>query len=768
MSLDRQTRALALTFLLLSGAISVIGLVAYRTQANHLTEVHLNDLEAIAQLKADAITEWLGERRANVVSASGNPTIANTVAEWRHSGRAEAKARLLGFLSNFRRAYDFESAELRDLDGRLLLGDGDIMPAMAQMPLLAKEALAAGTAVMVDLYFHPVDKSVRFGHLAPMYVMRSGRREPIALLFVGLRASSYLYPRIQQWPLPSATGETVLVRRDKDAILFLNALRLRPGVAFHMQRPVASPDLPAAVAVRAGQPITIVGHDYRGVAVLAAARPVPDTDWFLVAKMDKTEALADLNRLAATTGALVLLALAATLAVIATLWQRQRLLAAHDRAAYASALQASEERYRAVFERSRVPMLLIDPSDGAIVTANRSACDYYGYACDQLMRLAITDLNILSPAEVAAEMALAEQEQRSEFFFRHRLANGEVRDVEVHSGPLIIGDKQLLYSIVIDVSARKRMERELQALNRDFVTLLENTTDFVYFKDRDSRFRFCSQTLAKITGHASWRDMIGKHDLEVFPPDTAKIYYEEELPIFTEGRPLLDKVDPYYDEAGRPGWVSTNKWPIFDDDGKTVVGLAGISRDVTDRMRMEQELREMAATDPLTALPNRRQFLTRLEEQLGHIERRTSSGASVMMLDVDYFKRVNDQYGHAVGDACLRHVADQIKSCLRKNDTAGRVGGEEFAILLPGADASAAGISAERLRATIEEHPLVLDDGRTVDVTVSIGVAELALGDHSVDISLQRADMALYQAKGLGRNQVVIERAGSDTPLRPV
>src|SRR6185369_3843575 len=120
----------------------------------------------------------------------------------------------------------------------------------------------------------------------------------------------------------------------------------------------------------------------------------------------------------------------------------------------------------------------------------------------------------------------------------------------------------------------------------------ENTSDFIYFKDRDSRFRFCSQPMAAITGHASWRDMIGNHDLEVFPPDTAKIYNAEELPIIRDGVPLLNKVDPYYDAEGELGWVSTNKWPLFDDDGKEVVGIFGVSRDITSHMRTDAALRE--------------------------------------------------------------------------------------------------------------------------------------------------------------------------------
>jgi PAS domain S-box-containing protein len=134
--------------------------------------------------------------------------------------------------------------------------------------------------------------------------------------------------------------------------------------------------------------------------------------------------------------------------------------------------------------------------------------------------------------------------------------------------------------------------KALQVLNRDFLTLLESTTDFIYFKDKDSRIRFCSQTLADITGHKSWREMVGKHDLEIFPAETARVYQEEEMPVFRDGIPLINRIDPYFDEQGVQGWVSTNKWPVFDADGKTVIGIFGISRDISESKRAEFALRE--------------------------------------------------------------------------------------------------------------------------------------------------------------------------------
>ena len=140
-----------------------------------------------------------------------------------------------------------------------------------------------------------------------------------------------------------------------------------------------------------------------------------------------------------------------------------------------------------------------------------------------------------------------------------------------------------------ELQAHRQSEEKLSILNRNFVAFLDNTSDFIYFKDENARFCFCSQTLADITGHACWRDMIGKHDSEVFPQDTAQIYIEEEGPVFRDGKPLLNKVDPYHDVVGNLGWVSTNKWPLINDQGQ-VIGLFGISRDITEQKKTADTL----------------------------------------------------------------------------------------------------------------------------------------------------------------------------------
>ncbi|MGK5025139.1 diguanylate cyclase [Janthinobacterium sp. RB2R34] len=178
------------------------------------------------------------------------------------------------------------------------------------------------------------------------------------------------------------------------------------------------------------------------------------------------------------------------------------------------------------------------------------------------------------------------------------------------------------------------------------------------------------------------------------------------------------------------------------------------SLDITERKRMNAELLQLATTDFLTGLPNRRHFMTTLANEHARLQRELSSVATVLMLDIDHFKRVNDEYGHAVGDVVLRHLGSLLCQALRKVDVPGRVGGEEFAILLPGTDMASAAVFAERLRARVADSSVSIDGGALLYVTVSIGMAAMSGTDADCDAVLVRADEALYRAKRGGRNRV--------------
>jgi diguanylate cyclase (GGDEF)-like protein/PAS domain S-box-containing protein len=201
--------------------------------------------------------------------------------------------------------------------------------------------------------------------------------------------------------------------------------------------------------------------------------------------------------------------------------------------------------------------------------------------------------------------------------------------------------------------------------------------------------------------------------------------------------------------------LADGRWVQFTEHRTPAGHTVGTRIDITERKQLENELRDQATTDALTGLPNRRHFLARLDEEVERVRRRTTQQACVLMMDLDHFKRINDQFGHAAGDSLLRHFAQLLAEELRSTDTCGRMGGEEFAVILPGTDVKAAEVLARRICSRLAGVPLRIGT-QQVYVTVSMGIAAIDPADLTADTVLSRADGALYQAKEAGRNRVAV------------
>ena len=254
-----------------------------------------------------------------------------------------------------------------------------------------------------------------------------------------------------------------------------------------------------------------------------------------------------------------------------------------------SDLRESEARYRSLFQDNHAVMLLIDPATGDIVDANPAACAFYGFSREELTARKITEINTLSPEQVFAEMQGAKKYQRRQFHFRHRLARGEVRDVEVFSGPIRLQGQELLYSIVHDITARVEAEEALQRQREELQIILDSVPAMIFYKDKENRFIRTNKAL-EVTLGLPKEELDGKSLFDLYPSQ-ADDYWKDDQEVMRSGNPKRNIVETMETPEG-VRWVQTDKIPYRDDQGK-IIGVIGFAVDITERQRAEEAIKRV-------------------------------------------------------------------------------------------------------------------------------------------------------------------------------
>jgi diguanylate cyclase (GGDEF)-like protein len=208
-------------------------------------------------------------------------------------------------------------------------------------------------------------------------------------------------------------------------------------------------------------------------------------------------------------------------------------------------------------------------------------------------------------------------------------------------------------------------------------------------------------------------------------------------------------------------WIEIYTYPIFDEMGR-VVSVIEYTRDISNRKQAEEErdilvnkLIHLSRTDDLTGLLNRRALIERLGDEVLR-SRRYRADLALIICDIDYFKEINDTYGHDAGDKVLRIISTVIKELLRQTDMIGRYGGDEFLLILPETSLEGAKEIAERIQHAVEEYEINIGFKKPIKTTLSLGVAQFNVEKEDTNDLIKRADNALYVAKGKGRNRVYL------------
>lgn len=340
-------------------------------------------------------------------------------------------------------------------------------------------------------------------------------------------------------------------------------------------------------------------------------------------------------------------------------------------------------------------------------------------------------------------------------------------DPQILSLSVLKLDADRLMAVVTDVSLQVKRERQLRQNDAWFNAIMTGISDYALVSlDKTGIVEDWNTSIGRVTGF-SRESVLGKSYAIFFPAGatTADSLLDRLAEADVNGWSLADGEQLRSD--GSAYWASTMIAPLHLQNGTEIDGVAPeqsyclIIRDISDKREVSENRRRATACDQLTGLANRHTFFDAAAIELERM-RRVPRPLSLILFDADYFKKINDRYGHPVGDAVLRELAAAMTKTFRQVDIVARVGGEEFAILLPSTNLESAMLVAERLREAVAKQVLLID-GVEIKFTVSGGVATMHESVLGLDGLMKRADQALYAAKAGGRNRIESWCADLDT-----
>ncbi|WP_292932961.1 diguanylate cyclase [Noviherbaspirillum sp.] len=421
------------------------------------------------------------------------------------------------------------------------------------------------------------------------------------------------------------------------------------------------------------------------------------------------------------------------------------------------------EAFRMVEESERFMKMIADHLPGMVAYwnnelrcrfSNAAYLEWFGKTPEQMRNIRIQDLmgpELFAKNEPYMRAALRGEPQ----LFERTLTkpDGSVGYTWAQYIPDKEGDTVKGFVVLVsDVTKLKQVEFALAESESKLKTIIETEPECVTLLSLDGTVQQMNRAGLDMIGVDAEEQIAGSRLCDMAVPQYQSALRELNTSVVSGERGRLA-----FELVGRKGthrWLEAHAVPMRDKDG-SINGSLWVIRDISDRKKAEQELERLAQTDFLTGLANRRQFLLLAGQELSHAAR-YGGPLSVLMMDIDHFKKINDTYGHKCGDIVLQTFATLFHDTMRTVDITGRLGGEEFAAVLPQTDGEHALEVATRLLEIVSAAEVRLEDGRSIRFTVSIGLASRVDTIDSMDTLLACADAALYEAKNTGRNKVCV------------
>jgi len=421
-----------------------------------------------------------------------------------------------------------------------------------------------------------------------------------------------------------------------------------------------------------------------------------------------------------------------------------------DRKLAENALRESEERYRRLVERMREGLAQAG-NDGVLQFVNDRFCEMVGYEREELVGMQ-GDLLLAYSEDISLvreKIRLRMRHVADQYEVRVRRKDGTIIWLEIGGAPVVDAAGNVVGSIGVhnDVTERRMAEEALRESEARYRLMAENSTDMISRTSNRGILLYASDACRRLLGYEP-SELVGRSFYDfVFDADRDEVRHLSSLIHESGPTTFAYRVEK---KDGSLIWFETTSRSVRDVFTGKIREIVGVSRDVTERKRVEEQIEYQAYHDALTGLPNRRLFRDRLTVALAHA-RRMKHPLAVMFLDLDRFKVVNDTLGHSTGDELLKTVGTRLQSSLREEDSIARMGGDEFTILL--ADLKTTDDSAKIAQKVLDTvaQPLRID-GTELFVTTSIGIALFPSDGDTAEALLANADHAMYRAKDAGRN----------------
>ena len=580
-------------FIGLSLIVPLLGYSIFQIYSPQARENAFADLNAIALLKTDQIESWLAQGQANAELLARDREFAHAVAPLLRNARNDEAtvARVRARLDALRQVYGYD-AVLLDAGGRKMLtvgehGEISVEIKQRHLPL----ALSSGQVQRSELY-RDASGVIHMDYVVPL--LRQGEGTGHAAVLLHIPVERFLFPLIQRWPTPSESAETMLVRRDGDQVLYLNELRHQQNTALILRLSLHGVNSSSAMAVRAGQAQHMDTLDRRGIAVLAASRPVVGTAWYVVAKIDRAEVLAPLKRLALWVSLLTLAAVVAVAGAILLLWRQQQ------RAHRLELIAQSAERdqlLKLFFDLPFVGMSITSPVTKRWRHVNDRLCDMLGYTREELMSLTWAELT--HPDDLAADITEFERVLKGEIDAyqmdkRFVRKEGSIIDTTLNVKAVRYpdGGVEWFVATIQDITERKLMEGTLRESEARFRAIIDTEPECVKMIGSDGKLKFMNragldmieaENLDQVQGH-SVAEMVTPEYREAFRSLTKRV-------LQGEGGTLEFEIVGL---KGTRRFLETHAASLRESDGEQF-SLLGITRDITERKKMQDQLRQQLA-----------------------------------------------------------------------------------------------------------------------------------------------------------------------------